>query len=174
MMSDDPNTTRITEVGAVFVPVADQDRALEFYLDKLGFEKRADFIYGDDIRWIEVAPPEATNTIALVPPGEGESSGGDETYCAFATKDIEADHAGGPRVLADAGRGRGSLRRGVVANSWAGGAWSALCLSPPSPMTDGAAQYVPPSRSLRELRRAVKDCRGCDLWHDATQAVFLA
>jgi catechol 2,3-dioxygenase-like lactoylglutathione lyase family enzyme len=85
--------TRINQVGTVFVPVADQDRALEFYLDKLGFEKRADFAYGDGHRWVEVAPPGAANTISLVPPSEGKSAGGDEAYCAFATEDIQADHA---------------------------------------------------------------------------------
>jgi catechol 2,3-dioxygenase-like lactoylglutathione lyase family enzyme len=92
-MTDTANATRINQVGTVFVPVADQDRALEFYLDKLGFEKRADFSYGEGSRWIEVAPAGAGNTIALVPPSEGESAGGDETHCAFATEDIEADHA---------------------------------------------------------------------------------
>jgi catechol 2,3-dioxygenase-like lactoylglutathione lyase family enzyme len=92
-MTDTATRTRITQVGAVFVPVADQDRALAFYVEKLGFEKRVDFSYGEGIRWIEVAPPGAANTIALVAPGEGEPAGGDETYCAFATQDIEADHA---------------------------------------------------------------------------------
>jgi catechol 2,3-dioxygenase-like lactoylglutathione lyase family enzyme len=92
-MTDTAHTIRITQVGAVFVPVADQERALKFYLDKLGFEKRADFPYGDGSRWIEVAPPGAANTIALVPSNEGESAGGDETLCAFQTADIEADHA---------------------------------------------------------------------------------
>lgn len=58
-MTDSANKTRITQVGTVFVPVADQDRALEFYLSKLGFEKRADFPYGEGSRWIEVAPPGA-------------------------------------------------------------------------------------------------------------------
>jgi hypothetical protein len=62
------NTTRISQVGTVFIPVGDQERALEFYLDKLGFEKRADFPYGEGRRWIEVAPPGAINTISLVPP----------------------------------------------------------------------------------------------------------
>jgi len=92
-MTDTTRRTRINQIGTVFVPVADQDRALGFYLDTLGFEKRADFTYGGDSRWIEVAPPGAANTIALVPPTEGESAGGDETHCAFATEDIEADHA---------------------------------------------------------------------------------
>jgi catechol 2,3-dioxygenase-like lactoylglutathione lyase family enzyme len=77
----------------VFVPVTDQDRALEFYLDRLGFEKRADFSYGEGSRWIEVAPPGSVIAIALVPPSEGEYAGGDEAHCAFASEDIEADHA---------------------------------------------------------------------------------
>jgi catechol 2,3-dioxygenase-like lactoylglutathione lyase family enzyme len=92
-MTDTATTTRISQVGTVFVPVADQDRALQFYVDKLGFEKRADFAYGDGSRWIEVAPPGAANTIALVPPSEGQSAGRDETHCALHTEDIEADHA---------------------------------------------------------------------------------
>ena len=105
-MTDTPSTTRITEVGTVFVPVTDQDRALEFYVGTLGFEKRVDFVYGEEgLRWIEVAPPGAANTISLVPPGEGSSAGGDEAHCAFATTDIEADHALPPCP------GRGRRRR---------------------------------------------------------------
>ena len=85
--------TSISEIGAIFVAVADQERALEFYRDTLGFELRADFTYGGGIRWIEVAPPGAGNSIALVGPAEGGPAGGERTYCAFATDDIEADHA---------------------------------------------------------------------------------
>ena len=92
-MTPPASPTHIHEVGSVFVPVADQDRALRFYVDELGFEKRADFTYGDGSRWIEVAPPGAAHAIALVPPSEGGSAGGDEARCAFATDDIEADHA---------------------------------------------------------------------------------
>jgi uracil-DNA glycosylase len=35
-----------------------------------------------------------------------------------------------------------------------------------------AAEFVPPGRSLAELRRAAAGCRGCPLWEDATQTVF--
>jgi len=86
-------TTSISEIGAVFVAVSAQERALAFYRDTVGFELRADFTYGGGIRWIEVAPVGAANTIALVGPGEGRAAGDDRTYCAFATADIEADHA---------------------------------------------------------------------------------
>ena len=51
--------THINQLGRVIIPVADQDRSLEFYTDKLGFEKRGDTPYGDGDRWVEVAPPGA-------------------------------------------------------------------------------------------------------------------
>ena len=84
--------TRISQVGTVFVPVADQDRALEFYVGTLGFEKRGDFPYGEGSRWVEVAPPGSAIAIALVPASEGGAPGGDETYCALSTDDIDATH----------------------------------------------------------------------------------
>jgi catechol 2,3-dioxygenase-like lactoylglutathione lyase family enzyme len=116
-MTDTTNPTRISQVGTVFVPVAVQDRALEFYLDKLGFEKRADFPYGGGGRWIEVAPPGSAIAIALVGPSEGEPAGGDAAHCAFATEDIEADHstlrARGVEVDAEIARA-GKRRSGLV------------------------------------------------------------
>jgi DNA polymerase len=36
----------------------------------------------------------------------------------------------------------------------------------------GAEAYVPLERSLESMRAAVQDCRGCELYMDATQAVF--
>lgn len=35
-----------------------------------------------------------------------------------------------------------------------------------------AADYLPKRTNLTALKRAVHDCRGCDLYKDATQAVF--
>jgi predicted RNA polymerase sigma factor len=46
--------TPITEVGTVGIPVADQDRALEFYVDTLGFEERRDIPF-EGARWVEDA-----------------------------------------------------------------------------------------------------------------------
>jgi predicted enzyme related to lactoylglutathione lyase len=89
------NETRshITQVGTVGIPVTDQDRALAFYVGTLCFEKRLDGEFGAGLRWIEVAPPGAVTTIALVPPGEGTPAGVD-TGIRLATDDAEADHAG--------------------------------------------------------------------------------
>lgn len=84
--------TRIEEVRTVSIPVSDLDRALEFYADKLGFEKRMDVPYGNGRHWIEVAAPGAMTTIALAPPGPGQAPGVD-TGIRFTTGDVEADHA---------------------------------------------------------------------------------
>jgi uracil-DNA glycosylase len=36
----------------------------------------------------------------------------------------------------------------------------------------GAAEFLPKRRNLTELRSAIQGCRGCDLYRDASQAVF--
>ncbi len=59
--------TQIKQVGTIFIPVADQDRALTFYRETLGFEKRGDFTYGGGSPWIEVAPPEVSIKDPLPP-----------------------------------------------------------------------------------------------------------
>lgn len=79
-------STSITRVGTVIVPVSDQDRALEFYVAKLGFEVRIDGPFGEGQRWIEVAPPGAATTIALV-------SSQDGIEVSLATENADADHA---------------------------------------------------------------------------------
>src|SRR3954451_13854591 len=110
----------IREIGTIFVPVSDQERALEFYAGALGFETRAEFTYSAGRhRWIEVAPPGAANTLALVPPTEGRSPGGDAARCAFASADSDAAHARlrdlGVEVDAEIARS-GTPRRGLVSD----------------------------------------------------------
>jgi len=85
--------TTVSRVATVMVPVGDQDRAIAFYTEKLGFELRADIPFGDGDRWVEVAPVGGATTIALVTPREGESAGV-ESRVALDSKDIDADHAG--------------------------------------------------------------------------------
>jgi catechol 2,3-dioxygenase-like lactoylglutathione lyase family enzyme len=91
-MSATETNVQITQVGTIGVPVSDQDRALEFYVGKLGFETRIDYPYGEGERWIEVAPPGAATTIALVRAGAGDPVGVD-TRLRFTTADAAADHA---------------------------------------------------------------------------------
>jgi catechol 2,3-dioxygenase-like lactoylglutathione lyase family enzyme len=91
-MPETGTATNITQVGTVIVTVSDQDSAVEFFTEKLGFEKRSDSGYGEGQRWIDVAPAGASTTLAVVPP-MGENQPGGETGVAFATDDIDADHA---------------------------------------------------------------------------------
>ena len=83
---------RISQIGTVIVPVSDQDRAIAFYVDKLGFETRADVPFGNGDRWVEVAPAGAATTLAIVPPREGDPVG-IETRVGWATDDADANHA---------------------------------------------------------------------------------
>ncbi len=91
-MTETTPSTSITQVGTVIVPVSDQARAVAFFVEKLGFEQRADIPFGNGERWVEVAPAGAASTIALIPPREGGPIG-IETGVAFATEDVDADHA---------------------------------------------------------------------------------
>jgi catechol 2,3-dioxygenase-like lactoylglutathione lyase family enzyme len=91
-MSDTQTQTNLTQVGTCMIPVKDQDQAIAFYTEKLGFELRADIPFGGSERWVEVAPPGASTTIALTSPRPGEATGV-ETRIALSTQDIDADHA---------------------------------------------------------------------------------
>jgi catechol 2,3-dioxygenase-like lactoylglutathione lyase family enzyme len=91
-MAETVTTTKITDVGGVAVPVADQERALRFYVEKLGFEVRLDVPTGDGGRWLQVAPPGGRVPIALVAAGDGVPVGVD-TGITFTTGDAEHDHA---------------------------------------------------------------------------------
>ena len=84
--------TRINKVGTVVIPVSDQDRAIEFYVETLGFEKRADVPFGEGYRWVEVGPADAETTIAIVPPPPGKPTGNVETGISLQTADIDALH----------------------------------------------------------------------------------
>jgi catechol 2,3-dioxygenase-like lactoylglutathione lyase family enzyme len=89
-----PSTkTRVNKIATVVIPVADVDRAIEFYVEKLGFDKRIDVPFGGSYRWVEVAPGDAVTTIALAPPPEGSAAGKRETGISLHTDDIDAFHA---------------------------------------------------------------------------------
>ena len=85
--------TRVDKITTVVIPVADVDGAIEFYTQKLGFNKRVDIPFGEQYRWVEVAPGDAETTIALAPPPPGGSTGNRETGIGLHTDDIDAYHA---------------------------------------------------------------------------------
>lgn len=54
----------IDTIGGTVVIVSDQQKAIEFYTQKLGFELKTDTSFGSSssssIRWVEVAPKKIT------------------------------------------------------------------------------------------------------------------
>ena len=84
-------STTLTDVRCVAVPVRDQDTALTFYVDTLGFELRLDAPISETMRWIEVAPPSATTSLALVS-GPNSPAPGVDTGVRFAVGDVEGEH----------------------------------------------------------------------------------
>ena len=83
--------TSIRQVRTVTVPVADQQRSLDFYTGVLGFEPTIDAQFGPGQRWIEVAPSDGGTTIALPP--RGSVAPGVDTGIRLSTESAEGDHA---------------------------------------------------------------------------------
>jgi catechol 2,3-dioxygenase-like lactoylglutathione lyase family enzyme len=83
----------ITHIQLLSLPVADQDRARDFYVDVLGFELVRDNPMGPDSRWVQVAPKGARTAITLVtwfptmPPGSAKG-------LVVETDDLDGDVAG--------------------------------------------------------------------------------
>src|SRR6266550_9257554 len=92
-MSKVKSKLNLEQVGRVCVTVTDTDRAIDFYVNTLGFEKTVDVPMGDAGRWVEVALPGAPTTIALAPPPPGTEAGGTQTGICLDTSDVDADHA---------------------------------------------------------------------------------
>jgi pimeloyl-ACP methyl ester carboxylesterase len=81
----------IRDVQVVSVPVSDQTRAKQFYVETLGFEVVADHPMGPEQRWVQVAPPGATVSLTLVtwfptmPPGSLKGT-------VLLSDDVEGDY----------------------------------------------------------------------------------
>ena len=95
--------TTITDIGTVGIPVSDQDKALEFFVGTLGFEKQLDARMSESFRWVMVAAPGATTSVALV----ASDKAGADTGIRFMVPDAEAEHA----AMREAGIEVGELLR---------------------------------------------------------------
>ena len=80
--------------------VDDQEKALQFYTDKLGFQKKADFSQGN-YRWLTVASPENLDGVELVlesnanPAGKAYQEalrGKGQPAANFLVNDVQAEH----------------------------------------------------------------------------------
>lgn len=81
----------ITHASFITLPVADQDRALCFYRDVLGFEVTADLDMPPG-RWLQVAPKEPRPP-SRPGPGMGGFTPGETRGIMLLTTDVDADCA---------------------------------------------------------------------------------
>ncbi len=86
-----PSTT-IADVRTVGITVADQDAAIDFFVGTLGFEKRLDAPISPTTRWVEVAAPGASTSIALSAAEEGADVGVD-TGIRLTVPDADAERS---------------------------------------------------------------------------------
>lgn len=84
----------ITHVAITGFAVGDQDAALDFWTDQVGFEKRSDHPYGEGTRWLEVAPPGAATRIVLSPASDRDQLRVSHVpELGFETADLYATYA---------------------------------------------------------------------------------
>jgi lactoylglutathione lyase len=85
-------STTLSNIGVAMFTVADQDAAIAFYTEKLGFELRSDTSFGEngEMRWVEVAPPGSRARLALNPPMRDTPGGGG---IGVETSDVLGEHA---------------------------------------------------------------------------------
>jgi len=83
--------THITGIRTVSIPVDDQDAALRFYIDTLGFTTLRDNPTPNGGRWIELAPGTDDVIITLEPAAPEVTRGA--IGIRFTTESAEAAHA---------------------------------------------------------------------------------
>ena len=71
------------------IPVADQDKALGFYTEKLGFKLLTDQPFDSNQRWIELGIPGADTRVVLFKFDQGLQPGMQMNF-TFWTDDVEA------------------------------------------------------------------------------------
>lgn len=79
----------IKAVKFVSIPVRNQDQAVAFYTEKLGFQILTDQPFGDKQRWIELRiPGSETEVVLFTPPGH-EDRIGTFSNVTFVTDDLD-------------------------------------------------------------------------------------
>ena len=79
----------IKQIKFLGIPVRDQDRALRFYTEKLGFRILTDQEFSDKQRWIELSIPGAETGLALFTPDGHEDRVGTFVNTSWEVDNIE-------------------------------------------------------------------------------------
>jgi predicted enzyme related to lactoylglutathione lyase len=79
----------IKQIKFVSIPVADQNRALDFYTEKLGFTIITDQPFDEKQRWIELRVPKAETRVVLFTAEGEEKRIGTFMNVSYACDDID-------------------------------------------------------------------------------------
>lgn len=82
----------IKAVKFVSIPVRDQEQALAFYTEKLGFQILTDQPFDGKQRWIELRIPGGETKVVLFTPAGQEDRIGTFANFTFTTDDLERTH----------------------------------------------------------------------------------
>jgi predicted enzyme related to lactoylglutathione lyase len=83
----------IKSIKFVSIPVTDQDRALTFYTEKLGFRIMTDKPFDDKQRWIELSIPGGETGVVLFTPKGHEDRIGTQSAATFNCDDVQKTYA---------------------------------------------------------------------------------
>ncbi len=81
------------KLEVIILPVADIDRAMAFYTDKLGFKLDVDHRAGETFRVVQLTPRGSACSISMVAGGPSSSPPGSVKGLHLIVSDIEAAHA---------------------------------------------------------------------------------
>ena len=82
----------ITHVKFVSIPTTDQDRALRFWTEQVGFTLMTDQPFSEKQRWIELKVGSSETRLVLFTPDGQEARIGSFFNGALACDDVEATH----------------------------------------------------------------------------------
>src|SRR5260370_41676699 len=91
-------STMIKQIKFVSIPVADQNRALDFYTEKLGFTIMTDQPFDEKQRWIELRVPRAETRVVLFTAEGDEKRIGSFMNMSYACDDIDKNLQGAERA----------------------------------------------------------------------------
>jgi catechol 2,3-dioxygenase-like lactoylglutathione lyase family enzyme len=103
-------------VEVITLPVSDVDRALRFYVDRVGFALDVDYAPNDAFRVVQLTPPGSGCSIQI---GKGltDALAGSSRNIYLIVTDVEAARA---RLL-ERGVEVGEIRHKIPVNAWDGG-----------------------------------------------------
>ncbi len=97
----------LDRVAIVSVPVTDQERSRQFYVDQLGFEIVRDNPMGPAQRWLQVRPSSGAETSLTLVTWLDSMSPGSMKGLVIETAEVDADH----QRLTEAGVTVGSIEQ---------------------------------------------------------------